>query len=724
MALAEQAELVVKLSLRDGLSGGIKTAQSRLTGLQRDFRRTGDSLGRFRNNLRLFGLGVAGAAALAVNEFAKFEDQLATINTVANVTDEQLLAIGESMKALALETGTALPELTAAYYDLVSAGVSAADAQHVLTNATKLAIGGLATTGETVDLLTTAINSYGLKAKDVTTVTNGFAQTIALGKITAAQLAQSFATVAPIASAAGISIKELQAGYAQLTASGVPAAEASTQMRAAIQSLIKPSAGLQKLQSKLGINFAQIAKNRGLVVAYERLRKETDALGINTIELLGRVEATSFMFSTTGRNAEKYRTALQQIKRANEDGGVSVQQFEKRQRTLSASFARLREAGRTTALIFGGALAPALRRVVDRIVTLVVDNKADIEELGKKFGEFIDDIGSAENIETAFAKLQEGFDFIGSIDWTTIKGAFQTTADIAKQAFDIFNGLPQPVKDSLVALLAVNKVTGGLASSLIRDVGSIFLRSLTTINAAVVNVFGASVTGGAGVPGGVAGGTAGTAGAASAAGPAASAVRAVVPFIAAVAGAAAINTIFQGDMTKGSLATRVLVKGAGGEPSSMDIGVGTGMTAFELLQNFNNMIRIAVEGARGGAGIINGQVVSSGTRTGFETGQNSQANLVVAKLSALAVSGDRGNALAQELYTRVSDGTMSQREALKVLRGVSANTAATKREVSLVEGAVRAQQTRIDLRPSITLSASSSGEAITLAATGQRLIIY
>jgi len=718
MALAEQAELVVKLSLRDGLSGGIKTAQSRLTGLQRDFRRTGDSLGRFRNNLRLFGLGVAGAAALAVNEFAKFEDQLATINTVANVTDEQLLAIGESMKALALETGTALPELTAAYYDLVSAGVSAADAQHVLTNATKLAIGGLATTGETVDLLTTAINSYGLKAKDVTTITNGFAQTIALGKITAAELAQSFASVAPIASAAGISIKELQAGYAQLTASGVPAAEASTQMRAAIQALIKPSAGLQKLQSKLGINFAQIAKNRGLVVAYERLRKETDALGINTIELLGRVEATSFMFSTTGRNAEKYRTALQQIKRANEDGGVSVQQFEKRQRTLSASFARLREAGRTTALIFGGALAPALKRVVDRIVTLVVDNKADIEELGKKFGEFIDDIGSAENIETAFAKLQEGFDFIGSIDWTTIKGAFQTTADIAKQAFDIFNGLPQPVKDSLVALLAVNKVTGGLASSLIRDVGSIFLRSLTTINAANVNVIGANVNvpgGGVDLPGGTKGGTKGF----SIFDPS-SWLPALTATLAGTAAGSAAMTAAVAAATTAAL-SQGIITAAGEVPRNERIVTSLGNTGTILdlpAQAMESVMRFF------GFGPANGGGAASPFRSGFGTGQNSQANLVVAKLSALAVSGDRGNALAQELYTRVSDGTMSQREALKVLRGVSANTAATKREVSLVEGAVRAQQTRIDLRPSITLSASSSGEAITLAATGQRLIIY
>lgn len=685
MALAEQAELVVKLSLRDGLSSGIKTAQSRLTGLQRDFRRTGDSLGRFRNNLRLFGVGVAGAAALAINEFAKFEDQLATINTVANVTDEQLLAIGESLKALAVETGTALPELTAAYYDLVSAGVSAADAQGVLTNATKLAIGGLATTGETVDLLTTAINAYGLKASEVTTVTNGFAQTIALGKVTAAELAQSFATVAPIASAAGVSIKELQAGYAQLTASGVPAAEASTQMRAAIQALIKPSGGLQKLQAKLGINFAQIAKNKGLVVAYERLREETEGLGINTVELLGRVEATSFMFSTTGRNAEKYQTALQQIKRANDDGGVSVQQFEKRQRTLSASFARLREAGRTTALIFGGALAPALKRVVDRIVTLVVDNKADIEKLGTKFGEFLDEIGSAENLQAGFDALQRGFDFIGNIDWGTIRGAFDTTAAIAKQAFDIFNGLPQPVKDSLVALLAVNRVTGGLATALIRDVGGIFLRSLTTINAAVVNVVGASVN--TGVPG--------------------NSPFGFNPKDLIVAAAAALAAIPGAPLAVGLAATQV---------------------ARNPLEDFLRTIGVTpmMFGTRGGwgpnadrtPGLRFGNVgPMAADRAAYST------NLAIGKIMTLVGSGMLGVQIAEPLWKQLRNGTITDKEVIRLLKDVKVGTAATEKEMRAVKGEIERQKVSVALEAHVNISAVATGNAVTFGSGTNRIIV-
>ena len=45
--------------------------------------------------------------------------------------------------------GTPLEELTQGYYDLVSAGIKAKDAQNVLTQANKLAIGGLASTAET-----------------------------------------------------------------------------------------------------------------------------------------------------------------------------------------------------------------------------------------------------------------------------------------------------------------------------------------------------------------------------------------------------------------------------------------------------------------------------------------------------------------------------------------------------------------------------------------------
>lgn len=503
MALAEQADLVVSLSLRDGLSKGVKNAQSRVQAFDRATQRTQRSLSKTSHNLKLFGLAAVGAAAAAVKIYSDFEDQLATINTVANVTEEQLLAIGDGMQSLAERTGIALPEIAAGYYDLVSAGVKAADAQTVLNSATTLAIGGLATTQETVDLLTTAINSYGLKAEEVAGVTDGFAQAIAAGKVTASELAGSFATVGPLASAAGIGIDELQAGYAQLTATGVPAAEAATQMRAAIVALKRPNTDLVKVQERLNVNFAKIAKNKGLQVAYQQLRKAAKDLGIDETELIGRVEALGYLYATTGDKAATYRDNLVAVRNASRGAGVAQEQFEKRQKTLSASLNRLRETARGVALVFGGAIAPAVQRVSNVILKLAVDHKEDIRAFATRLGKIIDAVTTPENIEGA---IQKALGFLSGIDWSTVGSGFSITAQAAKTAVDAFNALDPDMQKALIAVLAANKLTGGLITSVVGDLAGVALKRLTTINAANVTVVGKTVQGGTPGPGGTPGG--------------------------------------------------------------------------------------------------------------------------------------------------------------------------------------------------------------------------
>ncbi len=510
MALAEQADLVVSLSLRDGLARGIKGAETRIEALQKTFSRTGRSLDVFGRNIKLAGVAAAGAAGLSVKLFADFEDQLATINTVANVTDEELRSIGDGMRALATETGISLTEISSGYYDLVSAGVAAADAQLVLTNATTLAVGGLATTGETVDLLTTAINSYGLKASEVTTVTNGFAQAIAAGKVTASELASSFATVGPIAAASGIEIEELQAGYAQLTATGVPAAEASTQMRAAIVALKRPTGELQALQKKLGVDFEKVAKQKGLQVAYEKLRKSAQDLGIDETQLLGRVEALGFMYATTGERADKYRENLDAVRRSSEGSGVATEQFEKRQRTLNATFGRIRETGRDVALILGEELAPSIQRIAGAILTFVQENRPKIASFAEKVGDLVDSVTTDENIS---AGIEGALGFLRSMPWSAIGEGLRITGEAAKTAVSAFQSLDPGIQKTLIGVLAANKLTGGLVTSVLGDLAGVALRSLTTINAANVTVVAGNVTGtgtggtgGTGAPVGTGGG--------------------------------------------------------------------------------------------------------------------------------------------------------------------------------------------------------------------------
>lgn len=527
MALAETAELVAELNLKGNFrTEGAKAERTlgRLNMQSKQLRQGMDKVGKglaqgarsiVSNGVRI-GAVLTGVGVVAYKMAADFEEQLRTINTVARVSDQQLGAIGESLKEMASETGTALGDLTGAYYDLVSAGVKAADAQSILTQANTLAIGGLSTTGEAVDLLTTAINSYGLKAKDAKRITDGFAQAIADGKVTAAELAGSFADVAPFAADLGIEIEELQAGYALLTAKGVKAAQAGTYMKSAISALINPTADLQKLQAKLNVDFADLARDRGLVYAYNELQKAADRAGIPLQKLTGRIEGAAFATNTGGRNFRAYNRELQNIRRSSEGAGTAAEQMAERQRGANAALRRLRETARATAITFGDGLLPGATKGFDALGKQLRARRQQIKGLGRDIGGVLESFFTpevpkgAKSVQEAFSlgltaqspfeKAVEGIgDALSKVPFDDIKSALQTGFEVTKKAAEIFNGLPEPVKQGLITLLAVNKLTGGagtVIASGLKDLAGFALSSLRTINAGNVVLNAASVSGG------------------------------------------------------------------------------------------------------------------------------------------------------------------------------------------------------------------------------------
>jgi hypothetical protein len=114
-------------------------------------------------------LGVAGLVGVmgvaSIKAAADFQEQMGIINTIAHQTPQELDQTGQAIRRLSTESGTGLGDLTQGFYDLLSAGVPATKAMDALRQANTLAIGGLATTAQTVDLITTAINSYSLNTK-------------------------------------------------------------------------------------------------------------------------------------------------------------------------------------------------------------------------------------------------------------------------------------------------------------------------------------------------------------------------------------------------------------------------------------------------------------------------------------------------------------------------------------------------------------------------------
>lgn len=188
-------------------------------------------------------LAGAGVAALSVKLAGDFSKNLREVSTLMdNTSEKSIKAMGKELRSLSQTSGLALSSLSKAKYDIVSAGFSgAAQSAQVLAASSQLAVGGVTSAASAADLLTTALNAYGMDANQVNDVSDTLFTTVRLGKTTMDELAGSLGKVLPIAKASGVSLSDVGAAMASLTAGGINTAESTTALRGAIIALTAPT---------------------------------------------------------------------------------------------------------------------------------------------------------------------------------------------------------------------------------------------------------------------------------------------------------------------------------------------------------------------------------------------------------------------------------------------------------------------------------------------------
>ena len=477
-------ELNIVIRAKNLAGAAIKGVKKELGSIQKDIGK-GLKTG-FGNIEKGIGVGVAAAAggiAYAVKQAGDFEAALNTINTVAQVSQTQLDGIGQSLRNLAKSTGTPLEDLSTSYYDLVSAGISAADAQNVLTQANTLAIGGLGTTAETVDLLTTAINSYGGDASKAKEYTDQFAVAIANGKVTAADLAANFADVGPLAAAMGVGIDQISASIGNMTAKGTHAPEAFTQIRAAMVALQRQTPALKKVMKQLGItNIQTELDSKGLAGTWDELRKQAEKTGVPIIKMTGRVEGQQYVLQNTGDALDDYTRNLKDVKNASADGGEAARQMAERQKGLNFQLAKLKANAKDAAITIGSKLIPKLVPLFEKLNSFIQAHQGDIERFG-------------DQLALAF---QKGAEWAAKLDWKGIANSLKMAADFSKGLVEAFLAMPDWVKQAVITGWGLNKLTGGAVGSIIGSLGSGLIKGVLGMNAGVVNINAGVVNGGGG----------------------------------------------------------------------------------------------------------------------------------------------------------------------------------------------------------------------------------
>ena len=319
----------------------------------------------------LASAGIAAALNEIKNGFfdcseaaAQFETSTAMVATIADTSQKSLSDISKEVRTYSNETGEAASDMAEATYQAISASVNTADAASFAGTATKLAVGGFTSATTAVDVLTTAINAYGLAASDATQLSDYLITTQNLGKTSVDQLAQSVGKVIPLASAYNVQMDNLSSAYAVLTANGIATAESGTYLKSMLNELGDTGSDVSEtLLNSTGKTFAQLMEqgySLGDVMAMLGDAVDGDSTAFNA--LWSSTEAGIGALSLFNAGADKYNSVLDSMRNS---AGATEKAYSTMADTTDKSKQRMENSFNNLKISVGDVLNPALTQVYE-----------------------------------------------------------------------------------------------------------------------------------------------------------------------------------------------------------------------------------------------------------------------------------------------------------------------------------------------------------------------
>ena len=283
---------------------------------------TGKSISALGEKFALLSAPILAAATAGAKLNSDFTVGLAKVSTLVDTTVVDMTKMRSELVALSNETGVSVTELTEGTYQAISASVDASKAVDFMRVSALGAKAGFTDMSTATDALTTIINAYGMETERASDMMDRLIITQNLGKTTVDEIGKSIGQVIPTAASAGMSIDELLASVASLTASGTQTSAAMTGMKAALSNIIKPTTDAAKVAQSLGLEFTQAHLAQ---VGWAQFLDEVKTATGGNIETMGKLfgstEALNTVLSLTGNGANKFKESLDGM--ANSTGATN-----------------------------------------------------------------------------------------------------------------------------------------------------------------------------------------------------------------------------------------------------------------------------------------------------------------------------------------------------------------------------------------------------------------
>ena len=360
----------------------LQRSYERLRGSQENLNRINSEQAKIKENIaatktQLLGtIGAIGAVTAAiyagpVQAAQEYETAIAKVSTIADANAVPIEEMSSEIMKLSNTTGIAASQIADDVYNAISAGQQTGDAVNFVSYSTKLAKAGFAESAQTLDVLTTILNAYGMEAEEVSKVSDMLVQTQNKGKVSVGELSSVMGKIIPTANANNVALEQLCAGYAIMTSKGIAAAETTTYMNSMLNELSKSGTTAEKtLRATTGKSFKELmTEGKSLGEVIQILQQEAEKSGKSLNDMFGSAEAGKAAVSLLSGGVEGFN---EQVAGMVDSVGATEEAFAKMDQTTEAKMQKAKNSIANLGIVLGQNLLPIVGNLADKVAAVVV----------------------------------------------------------------------------------------------------------------------------------------------------------------------------------------------------------------------------------------------------------------------------------------------------------------------------------------------------------------
>lgn len=355
--MADSTVRVIFMGDSDSATRAVGKLDSRIGGLERSFHRAGKAAA--------IGLGAALVGSIVAAEKAAigFDRSMRNVNSIAKLSERQFQAVEKQVLALSEATGQGPKVLADAMYEIVSSGFKARDAMTVLRASARAGAAGMTDAATAGKGIVAVLNAYHLKATDARKVSDVLFQTVNKGVLSFSELSAQIGDVLPLASTLKVPLTDVGGALATITLHGVNAAEASTQLKQVLASIIAPSKDLKKEIKALGYESGQsLLHAKGLPATLDLIAGSAHGNTEALQRFFPNIRALNGVLGLTGGNAKQLAANIDAMSHASDGAGATSKAYAEQAKSIAFQWNKATAALGAAGITLGTQLFPAMAK--------------------------------------------------------------------------------------------------------------------------------------------------------------------------------------------------------------------------------------------------------------------------------------------------------------------------------------------------------------------------